>query len=144
MVVDDYGHHPTEIMVTLSAAKSFNKKRVVVAFQPHRYSRTKFLMDEFVKSFKLSDYLVITDVYAASEKPSEGADIHELYAKIQNEYGAAAVYLKKEKIVEHLLETVRPGDLLLTLGAGDITQLSDQFIAAWHERHPEKTQKLSA
>jgi UDP-N-acetylmuramate--alanine ligase len=145
MVVDDYGHHPTEIMATLSAAKSFGKKRVVVAFQPHRYSRTKFLMDDFVKSFKLSDYLVITDVYAASEKPSEGADTHELYAKIQAEYGAGAIYLKKERIVEHLLEVVRPGDLLLTLGAGDITQLSDQFIAAWHQRHPsEKTQKLNA
>jgi UDP-N-acetylmuramate--alanine ligase len=144
MVIDDYGHHPTEIMATLSAAKSFNRKRVVVAFQPHRYSRTKFLMDEFVKSFKLSDYLVITDVYAASEKPSEGADIQELYAKIHAEYGEAAVYLKKEKIVEHLLEAVRPGDLLLTLGAGDITQLSDQFIAAWQARQSFKSQKLNA
>jgi len=145
MVIDDYGHHPTEIMATLSAAKSFNRKRIVVAFQPHRYSRTKFLMEEFVKSFALSDYLVVTDVYAASERPSEGADIQELYAKLNIEYGAAAVYLKKEKIVEHLLEMVKPGDLLLTLGAGDITQLSDQFITAWHQRHPsEKPQKLNA
>ncbi len=145
MVIDDYGHHPTEIMATLSAAKSFGRKRLVVAFQPHRYSRTRFLMDEFVKSFKLSDYLVITDVYAASEKPSEGADIHELYAKITVEYGNAAIYLKKDKIVDHLLEVVRPGDLLLTLGAGDITQLSDQFIAAWHQRHSsDKPQKLNA
>ncbi len=145
MVVDDYGHHPTEIVATLSAAKSFNRKRLVVAFQPHRYSRTKFLMEEFVQSFKLSDYLVITDVYAASEKPSEGADIHELYAKIQAEYGAGAIYLKKEKIVEHLLEVVRPGDLLLTLGAGDITQLSDQFIAAWQARPlSDKPQELNA
>jgi UDP-N-acetylmuramate--alanine ligase len=102
-------------------------------------------MEEFVKSFKLSDYLVITDVYAASEKPSEGADIHELYAKITAEYGSAAIYLKKDKIVEHLLEAVRPGDLLLTLGAGDITQLSDQFIAAWRQRHPsDNPQKLNA
>jgi len=144
MVVDDYGHHPTEIMATLSAAKSFNKKRLVVVFQPHRYSRTKFLMDEFVKSFKLSDYLVVTDVYAASEKPSEGADIQELYAKLQMEYGTAAVYLKKDKIVEHLLDVVRPGDLLVTLGAGDVTQLSDQFVAAWQQRNALNKPQLNA
>ena len=135
MVVDDYGHHPTEIIATLSAAKSFHKKRLVVVFQPHRYSRTKLLMDEFVQSLRLSDYLVVTDVYAASEKPSEGADIHELYAKIREEYGATAIYLKKEKILEHLLEEIRPGDLVLTLGAGDVTQLSDQFVAARQKIH---------
>jgi UDP-N-acetylmuramate--alanine ligase len=144
MVIDDYGHHPTEIMATLSAAKSFNKKRLVVVFQPHRYSRTRFLMEEFVKSFKLSDQLIVTDVYAASEKPSEGADINELYDKLRAEYGDAAVYLKKDKIVEHLLETVRSGDLVLTLGAGDVTQLSDQFVAAWNERHPSDKEKLNA
>ncbi len=136
MVVDDYGHHPTEIMATLSAAKSFHKKRLVVVFQPHRYSRTKLLMDDFVKSLKLSDHLIVTDVYAASEKPSEGADTRELYAKIQKEYGASAIYLKKDKILDHLLEEARPGDLILTLGAGDVTQLSDQFVAAWQKQHP--------
>lgn len=136
MVVDDYGHHPTEIMATLSAAKSFGKRRLIVVFQPHRYSRTKFLMDEFAKCFELSDHLVLTDVYAASEKPSEGADVGELYAKVRSCCGEKAVYLPKEQILPHLLEMVRPGDLVLTLGAGDVTQLSDQFVAAWKASHP--------
>lgn len=136
MVVDDYGHHPTEIMATLSAAKSFGKKRLVVVFQPHRYSRTKLLMNEFVESLGLSDYLILTDVYAAGEKPGEGADIQEFYPKIQERYGAGAVYLPKEKILAHLMETVRPGDLVVTLGAGDVTQLSDQFVANWQANHP--------
>ena len=141
LVVDDYGHHPTEITATLSAAKSFGKKRLVVVFQPHRYSRTKLLMDEFVKSLELSDYLVLTDVYAASEKPSEGADVHELYRKVSERYGAAVIYLPKEKLLSHLIETVRPGDLVVTLGAGDITQLSDQFVASWKVNHPAAQQQ---
>lgn len=141
MVIDDYGHHPTEIVATLSAAKSFGKKRLVVVFQPHRYSRTKLLLDEFVKSLELSDYLVLTDVYAAGEKPGEGADIQELYPRIQERYGAGAVYFSKEKLLAHLMETVRPGDLVVTLGAGDITQLSDQFVAAWQEAHHPAGQK---
>lgn len=140
MVVDDYGHHPTEITATLNAAKSFGKKRLVVVFQPHRYSRTKLLMDEFVESLELSDYLILTDVYAASEKPSEGADVHELYSKVHDRYDSKAVYLPKQEILAHLLECVRPGDLVLTLGAGDITQLSDQLIAAL-KSNPLMTQK---
>ncbi len=136
MVVDDYGHHPTEIMATLSAAKSFGKKRLVVVFQPHRYSRTKFLMEEFARCFELSDHLILTDIYAASEKPSEGADIQELYAKVRARCGEKAIYLPKAEILPHLQEMVRPGDLVLTLGAGDVTQLSDQFVAAWKASHP--------
>lgn len=135
MVVDDYAHHPTEIMATLSAARSFGKKRLVVVFQPHRYSRTKFLMDEFAKCFEFSDHLILTDVYAASEKPSEGADIQELYAKVQACCGEKAIYLPKGEIMGHLLEMVRPGDLVLTLGAGDVTLLSDQFVSAWKANH---------
>lgn len=141
MVVDDYAHHPTEIVATLNAAKSFGKKRIVVVFQPHRYSRTKLLMDEFVKSLELSDYLILTDVYAASEKPSEGADVHELYRKVRERYDSKAIYLPRADILPHLMETVRPGDLVVTLGAGDITQLSDQFIGAWKASHPVKYQQ---
>ena len=136
LVVDDYGHHPTEIIATLSAAKSFGKKRLVVVFQPHRYSRTKLLMDEFVKSLELSDYLILTDVYAAGEKPGDGADAQELYSKIQQRYGAGAIFIPRENILPHLLESVRPGDMVVTLGAGDVTQLSDQLVAKWQANHP--------
>ncbi len=136
MVVDDYGHHPTEIIATLNAAKSFGKKRLVVAFQPHRYSRTKSLLEEFANSFESCDYLIVTDVYAAGEKPSDGADIHQLFPKIQQRLGSHAVYIPREKMLSHLLEIVRPGDLVVTLGAGDITQLSDQFVAKWQGIHP--------
>ena len=136
MVVDDYGHHPTEIVATLSAAKSFGKKRLVVAFQPHRYSRTKSLLDEFAKSLELCDHLIVTDVYAAGEKPGEGADIHELLPKLQQRFSSNVIYLPRDKMLSHLLENIRPGDMLVTLGAGDITHLSDQFVAMWQANHP--------
>ena len=134
MVVDDYGHHPTEIEATLKAAHSFNKKRVVAVFQPHRYSRTKFLMDEFAKALALSDYLILTDIYAASEKPIEGVSSQELLKKIVLRMSDKVIYLKKERILEHLLHVVQKGDLLITLGAGDVTTLSDEFVKEYRER----------
>jgi len=128
MIIDDYGHHPTEIAATIEAAKSFGKKRVIVAFQPHRYTRTKFLMDEFVTSLSKSDYLVLTDIYAASEKPIEGVTSQSLFEKIKKAGPVPVTYLKKEKITEHLLKIAKPGDLILTLGAGDITKISDELV----------------
>lgn len=136
MVVDDYGHHPTEIVATLNAAKSFEKKRLVVVFQPHRYSRTAALCNEFVSSLVLSDYLILTDVYAAGEKPSQGMDSQELFSKIQEHFGSNALYLPRDKVLSHVLEVIRPGDLVVTLGAGDITHLSDELAAAWQASHP--------
>ncbi|MBL8013191.1 MAG: UDP-N-acetylmuramate--L-alanine ligase [Candidatus Omnitrophica bacterium] len=136
MVVDDYGHHPTEIVATLNAAKSFGRKRLVVVFQPHRYSRTQSLFSEFIDSLSLSDYLVLTDVYAAGEKPSQGIGSQELFPRIQEQFGMNTVYLQRDKILSHLMEVIRPGDLVVTLGAGDITQLSDELVAAWQASHP--------
>lgn len=131
LVVDDYGHHPTEIVATLLTAQSLKKKRVVTVFQPHRYTRTKFLMDDFVKSLSLSDYLVITDIYAASEPAMEGVST-EVLAQRLKEFGKCHfVYLKKEEIIPHLLTVVKPGDLVLTLGAGDVTRLSGDFVEAF-------------
>ncbi len=128
MVLDDYGHHPTEIEATLEAAKSFGRERIVVVFQPHRFSRTKFLMEEFAKSFKLCDYLILTDIYAASEKPLEGVTSQALFERIQAVKKERVVYLKKEDILPHLLSIVKKDDLVLTLGAGDVTCLSDELI----------------
>lgn len=133
MVVDDYGHHPTEIKATLEAAKSFGRKRVVVVFQPHRYTRTKFLMEEFVKSLSNSDYLILTDIYAASEDPIEGVSTQALYEKMKALNHPTVVYLKKDEILGHLSEIVRRGDLVLTLGAGDVTKISDDLAKQLRE-----------
>jgi UDP-N-acetylmuramate--alanine ligase len=128
LVVDDYGHHPTEIKATLAAARS-SGRRVVTLFQPHRYTRTRDLKDEFARSFYGADLLLIADVYAASEDPIEGitsrtlADHVERFGHRHVEYigaiGDAAARLK---------EVARPGDLVLTLGAGNVYQAGDELL----------------
>lgn len=124
-IIDDYGHHPSEIMATLLAAKNVKHKRLIVAFQPHRYSRTKFLMEEFIRSFGLADILLITDIYAACEEPIEGVSSEILCEKIKKRFPALEVlYLKKDEIAARVLEIVLPGDLVIILGAGDIGKLS--------------------
>ncbi len=127
-VVDDYGHHPTEIIATLKAAHSVKKKRVITVFQPHRYSRTKFLMEDFVKALSQTDFLVLTDIYAASEEPIEGVTAQILMTKIQQNGKRDAVYLPKDEIVAYLVKMVRPGDLVLTLGAGDIYKIGEDLL----------------
>lgn len=129
MVVDDYGHHPAEMVATIKAARSFEPKRLVVAFQPHRYSRTKFLLNEFVDALKLADEVVLTDIYAASEKVTEGVSTEVLFKKVQEQLGQRVIYLKKDHIVEFLAQNTKSGDLALFLGAGDIYQLSDMLVA---------------
>lgn len=124
-LIDDYGHHPSEIRATLLAAKNVKHKRLIVAFQPHRYSRTKFLMEEFIQSLSLADILLITDIYAASEEPIEGVSSEILCEKIKEKFPALEVlYLKKDRITARVLEMAMPGDLVITLGAGDIGKLS--------------------
>jgi UDP-N-acetylmuramate--alanine ligase len=128
MVIDDYGHHPTEIQATLKAARLFGSKRLITIFQPHRYSRTKFLLNEFVEALSLSDELVLTDIYAASEKVSEGVGVKTLLEKLQKNLGPKVMFLKKEDILKHLQDYVHPGDIVLFLGAGDIYHLSDELV----------------
>jgi UDP-N-acetylmuramate--alanine ligase len=127
-IVDDYGHHPTEIRATLAAAKSMKPKRLVVAFQPHRYSRTKFLLEEFATCFDSADSLIITDIYAANEKPIPGITSRQLLKKIKQINKKDVVFLHKKDIVRHLLKIAKPGDLIMTLGAGDIGKLSDELL----------------
>ncbi len=122
-VVDDYAHHPTEIQATIAAARLFGPKRLITVFQPHRYSRTKFLLNEFVEQLSVCDELILTDVYAASEKASEGVEVGVLFGQLQQKLGPKAVYLKKEDILWFLREHVQPGDMVLFLGAGDIYHL---------------------
>ena len=130
MVVDDYGHHPTEILATLSAAKNAaGGRRTVVVFQPHRYSRTKELMDDFVVAFNNADVLMILDIYAASEAPIEGITAEALTENIKR-YGHKDVsYIGAiDTATERICSMLKPGDLVITLGAGSITRLSDEIL----------------
>jgi UDP-N-acetylmuramate--alanine ligase len=127
-VIDDYAHHPTEIKATLAAASKLNPERLIAVFQPHRYSRTKLLLDEFASSFDAADYIVITDIYAASEAPIEGISARNILKKIQKlQPRKPAYYLAKDQIIKHLRAVLKSGDLVITLGAGDIVKLSDEL-----------------
>ncbi len=126
MVIDDYAHHPSEIKATLAAVANLEVKRKIVIFQPHRYTRTQLLQDEFASAFSQADYLIITDIYAASEPEIAGVNAQVLLNKIKaSEPGKPVVYLPKEKILAHVRGMLKEGDLVMTLGAGDIVKLSD-------------------
>lgn len=145
MVVDDYAHHPTEIKATLEAAcglvaraedKSKSYRRLIAIFQPHRFSRTKLLLDDFAGSFDAADRIIITDIYPASEAPIPGIDGRLLYEKIRQRLKSVKIeFLKKEMIAQKILETAAPGDLIITLGAGDIGKLSDELSVKLTARH---------
>lgn len=129
-VVDDYGHHPTEIKATLMAAKkSWPEKRLVVIFQPHRYTRTKALFEEFTRSFYESDIVIVLPIYAASEKKIEGVDSYKLYESILA-HGHREVIYKEDfnSAVKHLKDNLRKGDLLLTVGAGDVHLVGTEVL----------------
>src|SRR5689334_21947252 len=130
LVVDDYGHHPTEIRATLAAAKlGSGGRRIVVLFQPHRYSRTHDLMQEFARSFNNADVLFITDIYAASEDPIEGATADALTAAIKSFGHKDVNYVGAlENAAPALVDRIQPGDLVLTLGAGTVNRISDQIL----------------
>lgn len=122
-VVDDYAHHPTEILATLQTAKELSSGRVVGIFQPHRYTRFKALWKEFMDSLNDVDYLIVTDVYEASETPIEGVNSSKFVQDLKKICDNTVLYIKKEKILSHLLKTMQPQDLVITLGAGDINQI---------------------
>ncbi len=129
MVVDDYGHHPVEIKATLSAARSGWDKRVIAVFQPHRYSRTQALFEDFLTAFYQADKLVVMDVYAASEEPIPGVEAKDLSAGITEHGHKDVSYIAdKNAVVQHLLETVQPGDMVITLGAGNVWQVGEELI----------------
>jgi UDP-N-acetylmuramate--alanine ligase len=130
-VVDDYGHHPTEIKATLSAARiGAPNRRIVVLFQPHRYSRTHDLMQEFASAFNNADVLFVTDIYAASETPIDGVNAEVLTERIKSYGHKNADYIGAlENAAEALRENVREGDLVITLGAGSVHRAGDQLLA---------------
>ena len=129
LIVDDYGHHPVEIMATLKAARTGWGKRIVAVFQPHRYTRTQALFKDFLAAFYDADVLILTDIYPAGEDRIEGVESKALLEGLR-EYGHKDVtYLAdRGEIVEHLLHIISPGDLVITLGAGDIWQVSEELV----------------
>ncbi len=128
-VVDDYGHHPTEIVATLAAAKQVWKNRIIVVFQPHRYTRTRALFKEFLTAFYDADVLVVMDIYAASESPIEGVNSLSLAEGIQNKGHRQVQYIgQPDRVLEYLLETARPGDVIITQGAGNVWRVGEEFL----------------
>jgi UDP-N-acetylmuramate--alanine ligase len=128
-VIDDYGHHPTEIRATLAAAKQCGFRKVHVVFQPHRYSRTQLLMDDFATAFGDADTLLVLDIYAASEPPIEGISAQSLVHHIKTTGGHEARYAASfAEAVEGVVDGVREGDMILTLGAGSVSQLGPQIL----------------
>jgi len=129
-VVDDYGHHPTEIRATLSAINTaWPEKRLVVLFQPHRYSRTKGLFREFLTAFHQADYLVLTDIYAASEEPIEGVSSETLLTEIEQHGQRHVHYIASvDTMAEEVLGMIGENDLVLTLGAGNIVRVGEELL----------------
>jgi UDP-N-acetylmuramate--alanine ligase len=128
-VVDDYGHHPTEIRATLAAAKSCCQGRMHVLFQPHRYTRTLHLLDDFARAFHQADRVLVLDIYGASEKPIAGVSSEALVERMRAFGHRGAEYAGSNASgVEMIVEGVEPGDMILTLGAGSVSQLADKIL----------------
>jgi UDP-N-acetylmuramate--alanine ligase len=139
LVVDDYGHHPTEIAAVLAAARTLNR-RIIVAFQPHRYTRTAALMDQFGPALAGADCVVLTDIYGAGEDPIEGVTVETLAAAIgRNGPASLEVVRRIDDVVPALVRIARAGDVVLTLGAGSIGSVPDRLVEAL-----EKTTRTAA
>ena len=130
MVVDDYGHHPTELKTTLLAAReSWPEKRIVAVFQPHRHTRTRDLFDEFTRAFYNTDALILLPIYAAGEKPVEGITSQSLAEAIGSRgHENVTCFETFNEVVDHLEEILEEGDLLLTLGAGDVLKIGEMYL----------------
>jgi len=130
MVVDDYGHHPTEITAVIDAARAGIDRRVVVVFQPHRYSRTSQLLPEFGLALGAADEVVLTDIYAAGESPIEGITIEAVADAVRAAVGSCPVHVVKniDDVPAAVSALARDGDLVITLGAGSIGTVGDRIL----------------
>jgi UDP-N-acetylmuramate--alanine ligase len=135
-VIDDYGHHPTEIRATLAAARQCGFRRVHVIFQPHRYTRTRDLMEEFARAFSDADSLFVLDIYAASEKPIEGINSEALAQKIREKTVKVGRYASSAaEAIEAAAAVAEEGDMILTLGAGSVSQLGPMILERLRQRN---------
>jgi UDP-N-acetylmuramate--alanine ligase len=130
-IVDDYGHHPTEIRATLSALRErFNPKRLICIFQPHQHSRTRFLLEDFASSFAAADLTIVPDIYFVRDSESERHSVSsaDLVARIQQNNHAAQHIPNFKEIVAHLRNNIAAGDLVVTMGAGNVWEIGKQLI----------------
>jgi UDP-N-acetylenolpyruvoylglucosamine reductase len=134
MVVDDYAHHPTEIQKTLLAARSLGRRRNLVLFQPHRYSRTGSFLKEFGASFESADKIVITDIYAASEAPLEGVSGRAVAEAIRDAGHRDVSFVERNRLTRFAQDQIQSGDLIITMGAGDITEVSAELASSLKNR----------
>lgn len=134
-VIDDYAHHPTEIKATLKATVQLKTGRVAAVFQPHRYTRTAILGERFGDAFKDADIIIVSDLYSAGESPIEGISAQTIISAIKRHDGREVIYLPtKTDIVNFLVRTVCPGDMVLTMGAGDIWNVGVELVDRLKER----------
>ncbi|AHD06619.1 UDP-N-acetylmuramate--L-alanine ligase [Paenibacillus larvae] len=138
LIIDDYAHHPTEISATISAAKATGK-RIIVVFQPQRYTRTFFLFEQFSRCFGEADEVIITDIYSpAGEKQIEGVSSAKLVDMIRQNSHANAEYMpKSEDVLAHLIDHVKPGDLVITMGAGNIWRVADTLAKTLQQKQSQ-------
>lgn len=127
MLIDDYAHHPTEIRAVLSVCDNWKDRRVITVFQPHRFTRTQLLADEFGACFNGTDKLILTDIYPASELPIEGVSINCLYERVKANGLEDVSVVKKDDIAGHVMRIKEKGDIILVLGAGDISKIADDL-----------------
>lgn len=133
-VIDDYAHHPSEIKATLKAARQVKTGRVVGVFQPHRYTRTSILGERFGEAFSDADVIIISDIYSAGEHPIKGVSAETIVSAIERHEGREVIYLPtKQEIVDYLARTARPGDMILTMGAGDIWNAGVELVSRLKE-----------
>ena len=128
-IIDDYAHHPTEIEATLHAAHNYPHKKLWCVFQPHTYTRTKALMDDFAKALTLADHVVLADIYAARETDTLGISSSMLAEKVNALGGCADYFDSFDKIETCLLENCKPGDVLITMGAGDVVKIGEKLLS---------------
>ncbi len=134
-VIDDYGHHPTEIKATLAAAKECGFRKIHVIFQPHRYTRTRDLIEEFTTAFDDADSLFVLDIYAASEKPIEGITGEILAQRIRERTAKNGRYVSSPSdAVDATAAVAQDGDMILTLGAGNVSQFGPMILEKLKER----------
>lgn len=142
-IFDDYAHHPTEVRMTLQAARLGwgPDRKIIAVFQPHRYTRTFHLAAEFGTAFKFADQVILTDIYSAGEKPIPNVDGHTLEQEVSKHHKNVKFIKRKERIVDYLKDMASPGDIVISMGAGDIHTICKELLAKLKMKHEAKTAK---
>jgi UDP-N-acetylmuramate--alanine ligase len=146
LVLDDYAHHPTEVRATLAAARRSLGRYTSVVFQPHLYSRTQLLMDEFARSFADANRVIVMDIYGAREQPVEGVNAGALVARMRELDPERQVdwISSRAEVVRALAADSRPGDVVVTMGAGDVREIGEALVRALEDRWPPETVEAEA